>query len=162
MLRLTPHLTHNYSPNSNTAWGQIYTRTFNLRFRAFLVDFAADVLRRTFLGLWNTPPICSLWARALGGKIGHNCMFLDHDWIVPSTADLIDINNDVFMSVVTVEFETAEGDRSLGQQILRTRHAFCVGSGSELGLGSLFLPGCKIEERCSIGAKVSLGLRERP
>ena len=77
--------------------------------------------------------MCNLWVRALGGKIGHNCMFLGHDWIAPSTADLIDVGNDVFASTVTVDFETAEGDLSLGQQCLRTRHLFRVESGSELG-----------------------------
>ena len=142
------------SPDPNTALEQVYNRTFNLRLRVFLVDFAADVLRRTFLGLWNSGPTNVLWARALGGKIGHNCIILNTSWIAPSTADLIDVSDDIFISGVAVEYEIAEEGLGLQRQDLRTRHTFHVGRGSELGYQALFLPGCEIGERCSIGAGV--------
>ena len=125
-----------------------------MRLRVFLVDFAADVIRRTFLGIWCTGPTNVLWARALGGKIGHNCAVLDHSWIAPSTADLINVSSDIFISAVAVEYEAAEGGLGLPKQDLRSRHAFHVGRGSELGYQALFLPGCEIGERCSIGTGV--------
>ena len=142
------------SPRPNTALEQVYNRTFNLRLRVFLVDFAADVLRRTVLTLWCSGPTNVLWARALGGKIGRNCSILSARWIAPSTADLIDISSDVFISGVAADFETTERGLGLQGQDMRTRHMFRVGSGSELGFHALFLPGCEIGERCSIGTRV--------
>ena len=49
----------------------------------------------------------------------HNCVVLDHSWIAPSTADLINVSSDIFISAVAVEYEAAEGGLGLPKQDLR-------------------------------------------
>lgn len=131
--------------------------SYHRQWRAWVVDSSARIPLWLLATWFHKTPVFNLWYRLLGMRIPIFSSSIPPDFVAPSAADLVVLNENTFafQSVLKTEqncskgFPRLCGDRS-GEGLVAKESRF--GAGCSIGLFSVCGPGVVCASRTSIGA----------